>query len=162
LIVLGTLAVFAFFAWAATSLSGGRAVYATGSDSEAARLAGLRPRRIVLGVFALTGALVGTAAFLNSIRFAEVQSNSGVGLEMKVIAAVVVGGASITGGRATMWGTAIGVLLLGTIGTALTFLGASPYWEKAIQGGIILTALALDTWLGRSTRNVRTEPVLGS
>jgi rhamnose transport system permease protein len=154
LIVAVTGITFAFFAWAATNLSGGRAVYATGSDNEAARLAGIRPRRIVFGVFALTGALVGTAAVLNSIRFAQVQSNSGVGLEMKVIAAVVVGGASITGGRGTMWGTLIGVVLLGTIGTALTFLGASPYWEKAIQGGIILAALALDTWIGRRARNV--------
>jgi rhamnose transport system permease protein len=155
---------FAFFAWGARNLSSARAVYATGSDHEAARLAGIRPRRVVFGVFALTGALVGTAALLNSIRFAQVQSNSGVGLEMKVIAAVVVGGASITGGRGTMWGTLIGVVLLGTIGTALTYLGASPYWEKAIQGGIILTALALDTWFARAAgtaRNGRTEPILG-
>jgi len=157
LIVLATLGIFAFSAWAARNLSGGRAVYATGSDSEAARLAGIRPQRVVFGVFAITGALVGTAAFLNAIRFAQVQSNSGVGLELKVIAAVVVGGASITGGRATLWGTLIGVVLLGTIGTALTFLGASPYWEKAIQGGIILAAVAADSWLGRRARNVRAE-----
>jgi len=158
LILAVALAVFALFAWAARNLAAGRAVYATGSDNEAARLAGIRPRAVVFGVFALTGALVGMAALINSIRFAQVQSNSGVGLEMKVIAAAVVGGASITGGRATMWGTLIGVVLLGTIGTALTFLGASPFWEKAIQGGIILAALATDIWLGRAARNVRTEP----
>jgi rhamnose transport system permease protein len=161
LIVAVTAMIFAFFAWAATNLAGARAVYATGSDIEAARLAGIRPRRVVFGVFTLMGALVGTAAMVNSIRFAQVQSNSGVGLEMKVIAAVVVGGAAITGGRGTMWGTLVGVVLLGTIGTALTFAGASPYWERAIQGGIILTALALDTWLGRTARHVRTNPVLG-
>jgi rhamnose transport system permease protein len=161
LIVVVAASVFAFFGWAAGNLSGGRAVYATGSDSEAARLAGIRPQRVVLGVFAVTGALVGMAALLNTIRFAQVQSTSGVGLEMKVIAAVVVGGASITGGRGTMWGTLIGCVMLGIIGTALTFLGASPYWEKAIQGGIILAALALDTWLGRSTHNLRTERGLG-
>jgi len=158
LILAVALAVFALFAWAARNLAAGRAVYATGSDNEAARLAGIRPRAVVFGVFALTGALVGMAALINSIRFAQVQSNSGVGLEMKAIAAAVVGGASITGGRATMWGTLIGVVLLGTIGTALTFLGASPFWEKAIQGGIILAALATDIWLGRAARNVRTEP----
>jgi len=161
LIVVATAAVFAFFAWAARNLSGGRAVYATGSDSEAARLAGIRPQRVVFGVLAITGVLVGAAALLNSIRFAQLQSNSGLGLEMKVIAAVVVGGASISGGRGTMWGTLLGVILLGTIGTALTFLGASAYWEKAIQGGIILAALALDTWLGRAARNVRSDLILG-
>src|SRR5262249_15423188 len=153
--------IYSLSAWSVRNLSGGRAVYATGSDSEAARLAGIRPQRVVFGVFAMTGALVGIAALLNAMRFAQVQSHSRVGLEMKVIAAVVVGGASINGGRATMWGTLIGVVLLGTIGTALTFLGASPYWEKAIQGGIILTALAVDTLLGKTRRNVRTKPVLG-
>jgi rhamnose transport system permease protein len=160
-IVLATLGMFAFFTWGARNLSGGRAVYATGSDSEAARLAGIRPQRVVFGVFALTGALVGMAALLNAVRFAEVQSNSGVGLELKVIAAVVVGGASITGGRATLWGALIGVVLLGTIGTALTFLGASPYWEKAIQGGIILAAVAIDSWFGRTARNVGSNPIIG-
>src|SRR5262249_27813966 len=161
LIVTITAAIYGICAWSVRNLSGGRSVYATGSDSEAARLAGIPPQRILFGVFPLTGALVGIAGLLNAVRFAQVQSNSGVGLEMKVIAAVVVGGASITGGRATMWGTLIGVVLLGTIGTALTFLGASPYWERAIQGGIILSALAVDTWLGKTARNVRTEAVLG-
>ncbi|MEO7652259.1 MAG: ABC transporter permease, partial [Bryobacteraceae bacterium] len=61
--------------------------------------------------------------------------------EMKAIAAVVVGGASITGGRGTLIGTLLGVALLGAIGTALTFLGISSYWEKAIQGAIILAAV---------------------
>jgi len=161
LILLTTLAIFILFAWGVRNLSGGRAVYATGSDFEAARLVGIQPRRVIFWVFAVSGALVGAAALLNSIRFAQVQSNSGAGLEMKVIAAVVVGGASITGGRGTMWGTLIGLILLGTIGTALTFLGASPYWEKAIQGGIILAALAVDIGLGRTARNVRSNPVLG-
>ncbi len=87
------------------------------------------------------GALTGLASVLNAIRFSDVQSNAGVGLELKAIAAVVVGGASITGGRGTLIGTLIGVALLGSIGPALTFLGISPYWEKAIQGGIILTAV---------------------
>ena len=63
---------------------------------------------------------------------------------MKVIAAVVVGGASITGGSATITGTVLGVILLGSIGTALTFLGVSAYWEKAIEGGIILGVLTLN------------------
>ena len=63
---------------------------------------------------------------------------------MKVIAAVVVGGASITGGRGTVLGTMLGVVLLGSIGPALTFLGVSPYWERAAQGAIILTAVAMD------------------
>jgi rhamnose transport system permease protein len=78
------------------------------------------------------------------VRFNQIPSNSGLGLEMKVIAAVVVGGTAITGGRGTFTGTLLGVLLLGAIGPALTFLGVSAYWERALQGAIILGAVAID------------------
>jgi rhamnose transport system permease protein len=133
--------LFGVMAWAARNVAGARTVYATGSDAEAARLSGIETRLVTVAVFAGMGALTGLAAVLNAIRFSDVQSNAGVGLELKAIAAVVVGGASITGGRGTLTGTLIGVALLGSIGPALTFLGISPYWEKAIQGAIILTAV---------------------
>ena len=152
LIVVAALAVLAVFAWALRNLAAGRAVYAIGSDAEAARLAGIEPTRITFVVFALMGALVGFAALLNAVRFSTVPSNAGVGLELKAIAAVVVGGTAITGGRGTLIGTLIGVALLGTIGTALTFIGINPFWEKAIQGAIILAALASDFVLGRVER----------
>ncbi|PYQ56035.1 MAG: hypothetical protein DMF78_00215, partial [Acidobacteria bacterium] len=89
------------------------------------------------------------AALLNAVRFSSIPSNLGVGLELKAIAAVVVGGTAITGGRGRLAGTLVGAALLGTIGTALVFLGVNPFWEKAIQGAIILAALASDTVLGR-------------
>jgi rhamnose transport system permease protein len=100
-------------------------------------------------VFTTMGALVGLAALLNALRFNAIPSNAGSGLEMKAIAAVVVGGAAITGGRANLLGTLLGVALLGMIGTALTFLGINPFWEKAIQGAIILAALVSDALLDR-------------
>ena len=81
---------------------------------------------------------------LNSVRFNQIPSNAGIGLEMKVIAAAVVGGAAIRGGRGSFAGTLLGVVLLGAIGPALTFLGVSAYWERALQGAIILAAVALD------------------
>jgi rhamnose transport system permease protein len=143
-IVVSAIALFAAFAWGLKNLAAGRAVYAVGSDAEAARLAGVEPGRVVLGVFALMGALTGVAATLDSIRFTDIQSNAGVGLELKAIAAVVVGGTAINGGRGSLVGTLIGVALLGAIGTALTFLGVNPFWEKAIQGAIILAAVASD------------------
>ncbi|HEY2012030.1 MAG TPA: ABC transporter permease, partial [Bryobacteraceae bacterium] len=101
--------------------------------------------------FALTGALTGCAALLNAVRFNQVPSNAGLGLEMQVIAAVIVGGTAVTGGRGTVVGTLLGVILLGMIGPALTFLGINAYWERAIQGGIILAAVAIDA-LGGSLR----------
>ena len=130
--------------WGLRGVAAGRAVYATGSSADAARLAGIRTREVVFWVFVLAGALAGLAALLNSVRFNQIPSNTGLGLEMKVIAAVVVGGTAITGGRGSLTGTILGVVLLGAIGPALTFLGVSAYWERAVQGAIILTAVAID------------------
>ncbi|MEO8131537.1 MAG: ABC transporter permease, partial [Bryobacteraceae bacterium] len=144
LILFVAIAVFAAFAWASVNLQAMRLLYATGSNPEGARLAGIRPPRVFFAVFVGMGMLTGLAAVLNAMRFSEVQGNAGVGLEMQAIAAVVVGGASITGGRATMIGTLLGVLLLAVIGPALTFAGVSAFWEKAIQGSIILAAVLMD------------------
>jgi rhamnose transport system permease protein len=130
--------------WMLQNVAAGRAVYAVGSDAEAARLAGIHPQRVTFTVFVLLGAFTALAALLNSIRFTDIQGNAGVGLELKAIAAVVVGGTAINGGRGTILGTLIGVALLGTIGTALTFAGINPFWEKAIQGAIILAAVCAD------------------
>ncbi len=133
------------FAWSLRHLAAGRAVYATGSDPEAARLAGVRPRRVVFSVFVVMGALTGLAALLNAVRFVQVDPNAGGGLELQAIAAVVVGGAAVSGGRGTLIGTLIGVLLLASIGPALVFLKVRPEWEKAIQGLVILAAVASDS-----------------
>ncbi len=152
LIVAITLVIFVCFAWILKNVNVGRAVYAVGSDAEAARLAGIKSPNIVFGVFTLMGALVGIVALLNAVRFTTIPGNTGIGFELKAIAAVVVGGAAITGGRGTLVGTLIGVALLGTIGTALTFLGINPFWEKAIQGAIILAALVSDAVLGKLER----------
>jgi len=125
-------------------LHAGRAVVATGSNKEAARIVGINTRAVMFSVFTLTGFLTGIAAVFNSVRFNQIPSNTGLGLELKVIAAVAIGGAAITGGYATIAGTVLGVILLGCVGSALTFLGISAYWEKAIQGAIILIAVAID------------------
>jgi len=140
-------------AWALRHLAAGRAVYATGSDANAARLAGINPQLVIFSVFTITGALTGFAAALNAVRFEQIPSNAGLGLELKVIAAVVVGGVAISGGRGTILGALLGVVLLGLIGPALTFLGFSAYWERAIEGGIILAAVSMDAVSARWRRN---------
>ena len=138
------ITIVAVAAWGLRYTAAGRFVYATGSSRDAARLAGLNTALITLCAFASLGALTGLAAVLNAMRFNQVPANTGLGLELKVVAAVVVGGTAITGGRGTLAGTVLGVVLLGAIGPALTFLGVSAYWERAIQGGIILVAVAAD------------------
>jgi rhamnose transport system permease protein len=139
------MAVVGAGAWVLRSTRLGRAAYATGSDAESARILGLEPDRVVTLAFAVCGLLAGLAGAVNAARFAEVPGTISPGLEMKVIAAVIVGGTAITGGRGSMTGTIIGVALLGAIGTGLTFLGVSAYWERALQGAIILAAILLET-----------------
>lgn len=156
-IVLASLVLLGLLSWGLGNLAAGRAIYAVGSDAEAARLAGIDPARVTFAVFTFMGALVGLAALLNAVRFSTVPSNAGLGLELKAVAAVVVGGTAITGGRGTLIGTLIGVALLGTIGPALTFAGINPFWEKAIQGAIVMLALGSDFVLGR-VKSLRSAP----
>ena len=149
-----TFLLTAAFALGLRHLAAGRAFYATGSNPAAARLAGLDTSSVKWMAFAMLGALTGLAAVLNAVRFNQIPSNAGLGLEMKVIAAVVVGGASVTGGSGSLAGTVLGVVLLAAIGPALTFLGVSAYWERMIQGGIILVAIAADGLRHSATRRV--------
>jgi len=137
----GLLVVLAF---AMKHVAAGRFVYAVGSDAEAARLAGVRPRLTTFCVFVLMGALTGLAAVLNMVQSRQVDPNSGRGLELEAIAAAVVGGVAVSGGRGKLWGVFAGLLLLICIGPALTYAGVKPYWEKAIQGAIILIAVIAD------------------
>jgi len=138
--------------WGLRHVALGRFIYAMGSNSEAARLAGIHTSLLTFSLFVLSGVFTGFAAVLNSVRFNQIPSNTGLGLEMKVIAGVVVGGTAITGGTGSIVGTVLGVILLGAIGPALTFIGASAYWERAIQGGIILTAVVMDALRARAKR----------
>jgi rhamnose transport system permease protein len=149
------VALTSAFAWGLRHLAAGRAIYATGSNADAARLAGFNTAAVKWTAFTLLGTLTGLAAVLNAVRFNQIPSNAGIGLEMKVIAAVVVGGASVTGGSGSVPGTVLGVILLAAIGPALTFLGVSAYWERAIQGGIILVAIAADGLRHPAYRRVR-------
>jgi rhamnose transport system permease protein len=155
-----TAALVIAAAWGLSQLSAGRMVYATGSHEAAAKLAGIPTARVKFLIFTIAGGLTGLAALLNSVRFNQIPSNTGLGLEMKVIAAVVVGGAAITGGRGTIAGTVAGAALLGAVGPALTFLGVTAYWERALQGSIILAAVGIDGWralraTGRTTTHAR-------
>lgn len=148
-ILAAAATLFAAFVWSMRNLHAGRAVYAVGSRRESARLAGIPVNRISFGVFAIMGALTSIAAVLDAVRFSQVQSSAGLGLELKAISAVVIGGASISGGRGNLWGTLLGVGVLATIGPALTFLGVNAFWEKAIQGGFILGAIVLERMTAR-------------
>ena len=143
--LIGTaLLILVLLALATKHLAAGRFIYAVGSDAEAARLAGIRPQLTTFCVFVFMGALSGLAALMNVVQSPQVDPKSGTGLELKTIAAVVVGGVAISGGRGNLWGVFAGLLLLACISPALTHLHVEPYWEKAIQGAIILLAVVAD------------------
>jgi rhamnose transport system permease protein len=152
-ILLAAVAVFLLLSFGMKYLAAGRSVYAVGSDTEAARLAGIRPRAVTFCAFILLGGLVGLAALLNAARFSDVDPKTGTGLELQVIAAVVVGGVAVSGGRGTLWGVGAGVLLLACIAPALVFLKLPPQWERALQGLIILLAVAADGWRTRKGKS---------
>jgi rhamnose transport system permease protein len=143
------LGLLVSLALAMKHLAAGRFIHAVGSDAEAARLAGLRPGWVTFWVFVLMGAFAGLAAMMNVVQSPQVDPKSGTGLELKAIAAAVVGGVAISGGRGNLWGVFAGLLLLGCISPALTYAGIKPYWEKAIQGAIILLAVVSDGLRGR-------------
>ena len=144
LLITGAVALLALLAWGLRHLAVGRWVYAVGSDAEAARLAGIRPRVVTLATFVLMGALTGIAAVMNVVQSPQVQPLTGSGLELKAIAAAVVGGVAISGGRGTLWGVLAGLLLLACISPAMVHLRIDAYWEKAIQGLIILAAVMVE------------------
>lgn len=123
----------------------GREIYAAGSNPDAARLRGIRVNRVTLVVFSLSGAMAGLAGLMYAARFGYVNPGiTGVGFELTVIAAVVIGGVSINGGIGTVPGVVLGVLLLGAVSVALPILGISGFWQDAIYGAIIVIALIVD------------------
>jgi rhamnose transport system permease protein len=152
-LVISSVVILVLLALGMRHLAAGRFVYAVGTDAEAARLAGIRPQLVTFLVFVSIGALTGLAAMMNLAQSPQVQPLTGNGLELKVIAAVVVGGVAISGGRGNLWGAFAGLLLLACISPALTHLRIEAYWEKAIQGTIILLAVVADGLRSRKGGN---------
>ena len=120
----------------------GRDVYAHGGNPEAARNAGVSGRRVEVLVYALSGALAGLCGYLWAGRYAIAYTQSAEGREFAIIAACVIGGASITGGRGTVAGVVLGALFIAILETALPFLRVNPFLQLALTGAVILVAVA--------------------
>lgn len=122
----------------------GRHIYAVGGNSLAAMRIGIPVRRVLWLVFVMHGVLLGLSALVYASRFSVIQSNAGAGFELLAISAVVVGGVNIFGGQGTVWGSAIGGLLLQVISTGLIFRRVSEYWAPSVQGALVLLAVVAD------------------
>jgi rhamnose transport system permease protein len=126
------------------SYGSGRDLYALGSSPEAASLAGVPVRKRIMTAYVLCGALAGLAGALYLARFGNVDSATGNGYELTVVSAVVVGGVAFTGGSGTVYGAALGALLLTSINSVLPAIGVSSVWVTAINGILLLLAIAVD------------------
>ncbi|MEU7743474.1 ABC transporter permease [Nonomuraea sp. NPDC049158] len=139
-----TLVIMVMIGYYLRSYPSGREFYAIGSSPEAARLAGVPVRRRILLAYLVSGCLAGLAGVLWLARFGTVIADSAHGWELLVVSAVVVGGVAITGGVGSVYGAALGALLLTTIGSALVVLRVNPFWQQAITGALLLLAISVD------------------
>ena len=138
------LVVLAIAGWLMKNTRGGREFYAIGSDPAAAELYGLRVTRRLLTAFVLSGALAGLGGVLYAARYGTISSQAGSGWELDAVGAAVIGGVAIFGVSGTVWGAAIGAVLLLTINRALPILGIPDFWQRAVVGALIIGAIVLD------------------
>ena len=143
-LIFSALVIAAIAAYLLRYSGTGRQLYAIGSNPAAADVVGIPSQRLVFGAFVLCGLLAGVAGVLWGSRFGTVNASAASGLELQVIAAVVVGGVNIFGGSGTVVGAVLGAILLGTIQNALTISHLSQFWLQAIDGAVILLAVGTD------------------
>jgi inositol transport system permease protein len=130
----------------------GRAVYAVGGNAEAARLSGLRVDRVLVSVYVIVGFFSGLAAFVLSARLNSAEAVAGLGYELTVISAVVIGGTSLFGGIGSVGGTVVGAALIGVLQNGLQFNNVSSYTQSVVIGLILILAVAFDRWLKSRAR----------
>jgi len=148
-----TVVLIAFFTYFLSSRPLGRAIYAVGNNPEAARVSGIDLRRTTLFVYAVLGALAGFAGLVYVARTGIVQTNTGSGFELEVIAAVVLGGTSILGGRGTIIGSLLGAFLVGIIKNGMVLLNVPALSEGLVVGVLIILSVMIDVIRARGERS---------
>jgi ribose transport system permease protein len=139
-IILGLLMKYSSF---------GMRIYAVGGNRTAAEVAGVNAKRVLIGVYVISGFLAGVSGVILASRVISGPPNLGAGYELDAIAAVVIGGASLMGGRGTVWGTLLGLLLIQTLNNGLDILVIPAYRQMVISGVLIVSAVAVDMWATR-------------
>jgi ribose transport system permease protein len=135
--------------WALTHTVVGRQIVAVGANDEAARLAGIDPGRVRTIAFTLCGALAGLAALAQTGRLGAADPNAGMGLELEAIAAVVIGGTSLSGGRGAIGTSALGAMVMAVLGAGLAQMGVQEPTRRLTTGAVIVAAAAADAWRRR-------------
>ena len=122
----------------------GRYIYAIGGNETAAKLSGIRINRVKLIVYSLGAALAAVGGVIVTSRLDSAQPNAGLSYELDAIAAVVIGGTSLNGGKGSVWGTVIGAVIIGVLNNGLVLLNVSPFWQQVVKGAVILLAVIID------------------
>lgn len=122
----------------------GRYIYAIGGNESAAILSGINVRKVKIAVYTISGALAATGGLLVTARLDAAQPNAGTGYELDSIAAVVIGGTSLSGGKGSIGGTVLGAVIIGVLNNGLVLLNVSPFWQQVVKGSVILLAAIID------------------
>jgi ribose transport system permease protein len=122
----------------------GRYIYAIGGNEQAAKLSGINIKKVKMKVYAMAGALAALGGIIVTARLDSAQPNAGVSYELDAIAAVVIGGTSLSGGKGSVWGTVMGAIIIGVLNNGLVLLNVSPFWQQVVKGGVILLAVIID------------------
>jgi ribose/xylose/arabinose/galactoside ABC-type transport system permease subunit len=149
-LVAAGCALIGWFVLSRTTL--GRSAYAIGGNREAARVSGIRVERTKWAIYVFSGLMAAVAGFMLTGRQGSANALMGEGMELQSIAAVVVGGTNLFGGEGTIGGTIIGVLIIGVLNNGLNIVGVSDFWQRVVNGSIIVAVVALDQWRRRASR----------
>ena len=122
----------------------GRYIYAIGGNEQAARLSGININKVKIWVYAIAGALAALGGIIVTARLDSAQPNAGISYELDAIAAVVIGGTSLSGGKGSVWGTVLGAIIIGVLNNGLVLLNVSPFWQQVVKGAVILLAVIID------------------
>jgi simple sugar transport system permease protein len=145
-VAIGFMLVFAAFTFVATKTPFGRSVYAVGGNAEATRLSGINVPRVRVVVFTLTGLAAAVVGVLQSARLSSGTASIGIGVEFDAIAAVIIGGTALSGGRGSVLGTFIGVIFITVLGNGMVLLGVNPYAQDVVRGAVVLVAVLISVW----------------
>jgi fructose transport system permease protein len=145
--VLIALLLYIIFGYILSNTAWGRHVYATGDDAEAARLAGVDTRRILISVYVVAGLIYGIGAWVQLGRSGNASMNGAADVNLQSITAVVIGGTSLFGGRGRLWGTLLGALIVAVFDRGLSLAEVDQYYKNLAIGALILVAVGLDQWI---------------
>jgi ribose transport system permease protein len=142
--VIVMIILFLLTAWVLRQTTFGRAIYAVGGNAQASRLAGMPVRRVQMTVYILSGLSAALGGIFLASQLSAGAPAAASGIELSVIAAVILGGSSLSGGKGSIWGTLLGVLILGTLNNGLTLLNVSSYYQDVARGLVLLLAVGID------------------